>query len=358
VVPLGTAAVRSGCVAGAVIAIACADGSAARTKLASVSAPPSPIAEAQPSRPPPRPAEAPSAARLACDVRDADAMAIPPLSTGPEPSIENLRRWVHTLAGPELRGRQAGTSDSSRAARLVADYFQSIGASTPGERASHCLPFTLSGTREHNAVAHHLAEGGSACKWLIVGAHYDALGLDGEGRIRPGADDNATGVAVLLELARLLRVREEHTRANVALVAFGAEEADLAGSRAYVANPTLPLDRVALMINIDMAGRHPAGAIGFGFQAYGPAIRDTTRRVKRAGARTHVPLIPAELGDRSDSTSFAPHAPTVFFSTMVHPDYHRPTDTPERVDYGQVERALRLVRELVGTFDCDGTVPG
>jgi hypothetical protein len=350
VVSLGAAAVRVGVALG-FLAVACANDPLPAVRPASsfVATPPASGAEPRASLAPPVAKAA--AAPPACGVNDSEAVPLPELAAEQAPSSANLRSWVHVLAGPELHGRKAGTDDARRSARLIADYFAKLDAGgPPGE---HCQPFSFRDGLDYNAVLHFPA-GGAACKWLIVGAHYDALGPDAKGRVRPGADDNATGVSILLELARSIDEGSVHPRSNLAFVAFGAEETDLSGSSAYVKDPSVPLDRVALMINVDMAGRRPAGAIGFAYQAYGPELRRTTELVKSAGARTRVPLMGVNLGDRSDSSSFAAHAPAVFFSTMVHPDYHRASDTPDRVDFGQVERGFQLVRELVESIDCDG----
>jgi putative aminopeptidase FrvX len=215
----------------------------------------------------------------------------------------------------------------------------------------YCQPFSADGYRDQNVIAHLNPE--RAC-FVVLGAHYDALGEDAAGRIRPGADDDATGVAVMLEVARLVATSARRPRAGLVLAAFGAEENGLVGSQAYVAQPTVPLERVALMVNVDMAGRRPGGRYpSIGWEASGPERRATAALVRRAADAVQVGAIPMRLGDRGDSASFAPHVPTVFFSTAVHPDYHQPTDTPERVDYGQVERALKVVLELIERVECD-----
>lgn len=267
-------------------------------------------------------------------------------------SAENLRAWVYALAGPELRGREAGTRDALRAARLIADYFARIGAATPTPEG-YCQSFVADGYRDQNVIAHLHPE--RAC-FVVLGAHYDALGEDGAGRIRPGADDDATGMAVLLEIARLVTEGDLELRTGLVLAAFGAEEKGLVGSQEYVKSPSVPLERVALMINVDMAGRRPGGRYpSIGWEASGPDRRATAGRVIRAAERVRVGAIPMRLGDRGDSASFSPHVPTVFFSTAVHPDYHQPTDTPDRVDYGQVERALSLVRAVLESTVCPVT---
>jgi len=274
----------------------------------------------------------------------------PDLEAVGEPSTANLSAWVHTLAGPELRGREAGTTDALRAARAIAERFAALGIRAPDSKG-YCREFFGDGFRDHNVVA-HLPPREPACHWVMLGAHYDALGVDRKGRLFPGADDNASGVALLLEAARLLTSAGRAPRVGLSFVAFGGEEKDLSGSRAYAGDPTRPLSDVALMINVDMVGRRPGGHPGIGYEPSGRERTKTDRLVKRAAGRAGVGVIPMLLGDRSDSASFAPHVATVFFSTAVSADYHRPTDTPERVDYAQVRRALDLVLELIASVDC------
>ena len=291
-----------------------------------------------------------SAASACAQAEDLPAVEKPELEAEAEPSEANLQSWVRTLAGAELRGREAGTRDALRAARSIAERFSAIGVDRP-DASGYCRAFSEGSLHDHNVVA-HLPPRQSACRWVVLGAHYDALGVDRRGRIYPGADDNASGVSLLLEAARLL-ASERRPDAGVVFIAFGGEEKDLSGSRAYVRDPSLPLDRVALMINVDMVGKRPAGHPGIGYQPYGRESQGTDRLVKLAAGRAKVGVIPMRLGDRSDSASFAPHVPTVFFSTAVSAEYHQPTDTPERVDYGQVRRALELVLELVESVGCD-----
>lgn len=290
-------------------------------------------------------AEPPSPCAVASDI---EPLALPSLEPAPEPSLPNLKAWVYALAGPELRGRAATTPDAARAARLIADYFAALGLRAPFG-SEYCQAFSVEQTSDQNVVAHWPSE--AACH-VIVGAHYDALGVDREGRVRPGADDDASGMAVLLELARLSASAAFRPRVGLVLAAFGAEEIGLLGSQAYVLSPSLPLERARLMINVDMAGRRPRGNPALGYEASGPEQRRVARDVATAGGRAGVGLIPMRLGDRGDSASFSPHVPTVFFSTTAHRDYHQPSDTPERVDYEQVMRALRVVLELIEKVEC------
>jgi aminopeptidase N len=297
------------------------------------------------------PSSRPSACSVAAHV---EPVVAPALEASLQISTANLRAWVSALAGPSLRGRAAGSADSRRSARLLAEYLRTLGAQPPSG-SDHCRPFEVNGVRDQNVIGYlpppGSARASNAGKWVVLGAHYDALGVDAQGRIYPGADDNATGVAILLEVARLLAARSANgglaARPGVVFIAFGAEEEGLYGSAAYVAAPTIPLERVALMINVDMAGRLLAGNPGIGYEATGPERRSTVALVRRAASAAKVGVAPLHLGDRGDSASFSPYVPTVFFCTTVHADYHQPTDTAERVNYAQVTRAAELVLSLI-----------
>ncbi len=312
--------------------------SAAPQPIATVNDPPRQVASPTVLAPPP-----------ACGLaKDVEPVPLPALDDGSPGSTNNLRAWVSTLASPELRGREAGTLDSRRAARLIAERLAQLGA-LPASGSDYCHAFELHGVRDQNVVGHLDAGTG---KWIVLGAHYDGLGVDKNGLIHPGADDNATGVAVLLEVAHQLIAEQRAASTpqhgpNVAFVAFGAEELGLYGSEAYIAAPSVPLAQVGLMINIDMAGHRLGDNAGIGYEASGEGRARTTAWVRDASRTSSVGVAPMRLGDRSDSAWFAPHVPTVFFSTTIHADYHRTTDTADRVDYAQVTRAARLVLALI-----------
>jgi aminopeptidase N len=168
--------------------------------------------------------EPPGAARACVPAEHLPVVEQPPLEAPPEPSDVNLRSWVETLAGPGLRGREAGTADALRAARSIAERFSALGIDRP-DVSGYCRPFADADLRDHNVVA-HLPPREDRCRWVVLGAHYDALGVDRRGRIHPGADDNASGVSLLLEAARLL-AGERRPDAGVVFAAFGGEEKDL-----------------------------------------------------------------------------------------------------------------------------------
>jgi Zn-dependent M28 family amino/carboxypeptidase len=193
---------------------------------------------------------------------------------------------------------------------------------------------------------------------VIVSAHYDHLGADATGTVYPGADDNASGAAILLALARAASKRRfEHT---VLFIAFGAEEDGLAGSRVYVAEPRWALDRTLAVINFDMVGRNffesgadqPGAAAVVGLDEI-PGAGDAARRAAREAGLKLIP-VPARLlelfgfHDRTDDWWFRRRGvAAVHFSTGLHPDYHRPSDTPDKLVHAQMERVARTAHGLL-----------
>ncbi|HEX8353159.1 MAG TPA: M28 family peptidase [Pyrinomonadaceae bacterium] len=256
---------------------------------------------------------------------------------------------------------------------------------------------------------------------IVVGAHYDHLGRGGEGslagregEIHHGADDNASGTAGLLELARLFSRERALMRRSVVFVAFGGEEEGLIGSSYYVRNPALPLEQTVAMVNMDMIGRLRGGALNVGgvgtasewrsiveganrgykvtldpsltgggaeasAAAEGGKGRETNAGA-RAGAgpggevkvraaepgtisvegingRPAVTATPAErfalrlnddgFGPSDHSAFYARRVPVLFFFTGSHEDYHKPSDTADRVNYEGEARVLQFVRDIV-----------
>lgn len=284
-----------------------------------------------------------------------------------EPSRANLKAWVEALASADLKGRAAGSEEARRAADFIAREMMLLGLDPPSD-GEMCRRFQVRGVADQNVVAHvpRRSGGGAERPFVIVGAHYDAQGIDKNGMIYPGADDNASGVAALLEIARLVKQEERRSSSDLVLIAFGAEERGALGARAYVAEPTAPLERAALMINLDMVGRplfeglpvrrllgRVDNTIGFAVSERGREELDAHVRAAARGSGARVIGIPESMmeltGFLSDSVIFSDEAKmkTLFFSTSVHADYHRPTDTPDKIDYAQIERAVRLVLEVI-----------
>ena len=187
--------------------------------------------------------------------------------------------------------------------------------------------------------------------WAIVlGAHYDHLGhgeigrrdAQHSGEIHPGADDNASGTAVLLELGRLLR-RQGGLDHTVMLVAFTGEERGLLGSRYYVEHPLWPLDKTLAMINLDMVGRLRDKIIVFGTET----AAEWSALLPKAGFAHRVSSLGEGYGPSDHTSFFLKKIPVLHVFTGSHADHHQPTDTPEKLNWnGMVEITRGLLRLL------------
>ncbi len=223
---------------------------------------------------------------------------------------------------------------------------------------------------------------------IVIGAHYDHLGRGGagslaarEGDIHHGADDNASGVAGLLELARMLSQERAGLRRTVVFIAFSGEEEGLIGSSYYVTHPMLPLERTVAMVNMDMVGRLKDNTLIIGGVGTAQewkslvAVANMSEGDKKSLTQlTDVPpgnsASPVKTKNRfaltlnedgfgpSDHSSFyAKKIPVLFFFTGTHEDYHKPTDTPERINYEGEARVVAFVKEIVEDLEASDKRP-
>ena len=181
---------------------------------------------------------------------------------------------------------------------------------------------------------------------VIVSAHHDHLGLEG-GVLHPGADDDASGTAGILETARL--VRQAKPKRTVLFLSVSGEENGLFGSEAFLANPPLALDRVVADLNLDMIGRGRPDELHVTPARVEGAVTTLTAEARRIGEAQGFPLsCGAEAyWRRSDHYNFVKKGiPALFFFAGMHEDYHQPSDTPDKIDYAKLARVVRLARDL------------
>ena len=198
---------------------------------------------------------------------------------------------------------------------------------------------------------------------VVVGAHHDHVGrgvygsTSGEsGRIHPGADDNASGTAALLELAEAFASglgggdAEKRPRRSLLFLSFSGEERGLLGSQWWVEHPTVPLAKVTVMVNCDMVGRYDAGrGLEVGGIATGKGLDDLVSAANESYG-IHLKWDPQGSG-ASDNISFAAKKiPALFFFTGIHPDYHTPRDTWDKIDAASEAKITLLARAVVRTL--------
>ncbi len=198
---------------------------------------------------------------------------------------------------------------------------------------------------------------------VVVGAHYDHLGVGGEtslapsryGEIHPGADDNASGVAGAIGLARMFGA-VGGARRTLVFAAFAGEEMGLLGSTQYVRAPAIPLERTVAMLNMDMIGRLRGDTV----YVFGVDTGKEFRAVLEAANRDvglQLRLSGGGYGPSDHTPFYGRDRPVLFFFTGPHQDYHRPSDTPEKINASGMGRVVRLIAGVLGRVaDGDGPV--
>ncbi|MFY9905197.1 MAG: M28 family peptidase [Terriglobales bacterium] len=247
--------------------------------------------------------------------------------------------WLKA-AGKSLADLQKQIDDSSKPASFALP-----------ENESAAIDVTIRTTRATvNNVLAYLP--GKTDEYVIIGAHYDHLGRGNFdslapsqiGQIHPGADDNASGTAGVLELARLLAPQKGQLRRGILFMNFAGEELGLLGSAAWVKDPTRPLDKAVAMLNMDMIGRIKDQKVYIGGVGTGSTLKAD---VEDAAANSGFKIEYSPGGySSSDHTSFvAKKIPVLFFFSGLHSDYHKPSDTWEKIDPVAATRLLNVVGE-------------
>lgn len=271
----------------------------------------------------------------------------------------NLKKHIYYLADDKMQGRGTGSKQVKKAAKYIEKHFKKYGLAPKGEQgyrqsfeARVRRVVVKDSIRQADNVIGYINN--DAPYTIVIGAHYDHLGDGrqggsrdslGVGEIHNGADDNASGVAGLLELARHYSGNDIKESFNLLFIAFGAEELGLIGSRYFTENPTIPLENIHWMLNMDMIGRYNPNnglaVIGYGTSSKFPAIfEDITSDIKFNLSR--------DGNGGSDQTSFyKKDIPVLFFHTGGHDDYHKPGDDPEKIDYKALESILKLEIDVI-----------
>jgi hypothetical protein len=191
---------------------------------------------------------------------------------------------------------------------------------------------------------------------VVIGAHYDHLGLGNSSSLAPsqigqahlGADDNASGTAVMLELVRALSAACKDLRRSIVFIAFSGEELGLLGSAHYTKNPLWPLEKTAAMINLDMVGRPKDNKLYIGGIGTSPIFREVIEQANRTGFQ--LSFQQSGYGSSDHSSFYVKNVPVLFFFSGLHADYHKPSDSAEKILYAEAARvgdvALRAARAL------------
>ena len=284
------------------------------------------------------------------------------------PVVHQMPKDVGTLASDFMEGRKTGTEGELKAAAYISRRMDAIGLAPKGDGMSYQQVFQKKMTSNPHAepsANDPVLEGVNVVGYLnnqapytvVIGAHYDHLGMGGPGSlhdgppaIHNGADDNASGVAVMLRLAEYLKLEKKAHGYNYLFIAFSGEEQGLLGSNYYTKHPTIDLSKVSYMINMDMVGRlkedRSLAIYGTGTS---PVWKSILWKIKKPAFK----FIEDERGiGPSDHTSFyLSGIPVLAFFTGQHEHYHKQSDDIEQIHYSGMEDIGTFIYNVIVSTD-------
>ncbi len=195
-------------------------------------------------------------------------------------------------------------------------------------------------------------------RMIVVGAHYDHIGLGGDnstapsqtGQVHNGADDNASGTAGIMELAQMFSQPGNRLKRSVLFIAFGAEELGLLGSNHYVENPVSSLENVDFMINFDMIGRMVDNTLLLNGTGSSPVWKKAAEHINDDYGLT-LKFSEGALGGSDHTAFYSKEIPVMFFFTGTHSDYHKPSDDHEKIDPEGEVRILKFTEDILRYLD-------
>ena len=281
-----------------------------------------------------------------------------------------MRQTVEFLASQELGGRYPGTAGDTLASEFIVDKLRSLKLKPVvkgKKKKAYYHDFTYGKEKQittHNIIAvipgkdKHLRN-----EYIVVGSHYDHLGMGGQGSgsrrpdtlgVHPGADDNASGDAVVLELAR--HFKKARSPRSIIFMFFGAEEQGLVGSKKFLEwmkqednqRKNLPnnIKGIVAMVNLDMVGRmrdHALSVSGTGTSSGFKTMAEQVAEQKNL----HVTCVPDGYGPSDQASFVAADIPVLFLTTGGHMEYHTPADVPSTLNYDGMQETLEFTQELV-----------
>ena len=238
----------------------------------------------------------------------------------------------------------------------------------PDVKASINVAISEKGLAAQNVGGIITGKGALASEWVILGAHYDHVGMgyfgaqpNNRGKLHPGADDNASGTSAMLCLTKKLKdymgskEAPENCR-SILLMAFTAEEMGLDGSREYVKHPTIPADKIAAMVNMDMVGRLSGDRLAMSGTGTAEGFTDLIRPAVVASGLT-VDADAAGSGPSDHASFYAAGIPVLFLFTRTHPEYHTPLDQGFTVNPYGASKVIALAEGLMKTLVTTPTKP-
>lgn len=275
---------------------------------------------------------------------------------------ENLKQYVEILSSKEFGGREPGTIGSEKTIDFICKHLDSLGILYVKQS------FSIRGITTSNIIAHITPQKPINKKVIVIGAHFDHLGTKGSAYY-PGADDNSSGVAGLMAIATSLSKYKDKLNHTISLQFYSAEEWGLVGSNFYTKYPILPLDSPNIndhlsMINLDMIGylrynyslnenvasyKNESDCIKCNYISL-PNIKNTIEKLS-----LRYPFVNSIISYKPGSSDHSPFykkgIPIIFLHTGLHSNYHKTSDTSDKLNYGGLKLVSQLAFEILVAID-------
>lgn len=276
-----------------------------------------------------------------------------------------LKDMLYTYASDDYEGRKTGEPGQKKAVNFIKDHYVQNNIPSPIEAGDYFqeIPssFFNNAVKDSENVLAYIKGSEKPDEVIVISAHLDHIGISGNGDINNGADDDGSGTVAILEIAEAFREAQKkgHSpKRSILFLHVTGEEIGLFGSRYYTdVDPVLPLENTVANLNIDMIGRvdpKHEGKANYLYLIGSDKLSKELHDVSEAVNKTHFNLEfdytynddndPNRFYYRSDHYNFAKHkVPVIFYFNGTHADYHKPSDTPDKINYEFLETRARLI---------------
>ena len=277
----------------------------------------------------------------------------------------NLKKHISILSDDKLEGRGTGAEGGNTAAAYIEKEFKAIGLLPLGNVNSFSQSFPF------KAGVHNTGKEGTATNvigfidngaptTIVIGGHYDHLGLGNDGssldanpanKIHNGADDNASGTAGVIELARHYKTNKKKEKNNFLFICFSGEELGLLGSKYFTEHPTTDLSKVTYMINMDMIGRLDPVGKDLSISGTGTSGEWEPLLQKLSSDKLKIKTDSSGMGPSDHASFYLKSIPALHFFTGSHSDYHKPSDDADKINVAGEKEVLDLIIRVISQLE-------
>ncbi|MFL1011562.1 M28 family metallopeptidase [Flavisericum labens] len=280
-------------------------------------------------------------------------------------TASELKDMLYVYASDDFEGRKTGEPGQKKAIEFIKSHYLDAGISSPISEGDYYqeIPASYfpSGIKDSENVLAYIKGSEKSDEVIVISAHLDHIGITGNGDINNGADDDGSGTVAIIEMAKAFKVAQSDghgPKRSILFLHVTGEELGLYGSRYYTEeNPIVPLENTVANLNIDMIGRVDSKHEGgknylylIGSDKLSKELHDLSEEVNKTYFNLEFDYTYNEDDDpnrfyyRSDHYNFAKHnIPVIFYFNGTHADYHKPTDTPDKINYEFLETRARLI---------------